>query len=52
MYEYFNYITKKHISFLYAIKKAAEAAFLSGLYVLLFPGFTLSFYKLLLQSDD
>ena len=27
MYEYFNYITKKNVSFWEGIKKAAEAAF-------------------------
>ncbi len=30
MYEYFNLITKKNISFLNAIKKATEAAFFNG----------------------
>ncbi len=30
MYEYFDYITKKNVTFLRGIKKAAEADFLTG----------------------
>ena len=50
MYEYFDYITKNNVSFLYGIKKAAGAAFLTGFYVLFFPDFLFSFHKLPPQS--
>ena len=46
MYEYFAYITKKYLSFLNGIKKAAEAAFLTVFYVLFLPDFLFSFHQL------
>jgi len=44
MYEYFDYITKNYLSFLNGIKKAAEAAFLTGFCELFFPDFLFSFH--------
>ena len=46
MYEYFDYITKKYLSFFLGIKKAAEAAFLTGFYELFLPDFFFSFNQL------
>ncbi len=46
MYEYFDYNTKINLSFLVGIKKAAGAAFSTGLRGLFFPEFFFSSYKL------
>jgi len=46
MYEYFDYNTKKYLSFLTGIKKAAVAAFSTGFCMLFFPDFLFSFYQL------
>ncbi len=48
MYEYFDYNTKNYLSFLRGKKKAAEAAFLTGFYMLFLPDFLFSFHELLL----